>query len=164
MPRKPASENVLCLCRLLNILANFSNKFLHTGKQCGPRSDCSYCLQKWLLKSQADDKADDNCVTGSLRVNSLHLPRRHLLSHHGSFTHRGNVCLDKTASSLLMIFMLTAAYSLPNILWKFSSWYLWESSWKLRLITWKEKSNVCVRAGENVDTSHYCRCKPLKYH
>ena len=20
-----------------------------------------YCLQKWLLKSQADDKADDNC-------------------------------------------------------------------------------------------------------
>ena len=40
-PRKPASENVLCLCHLLNILANFSNLFLHTGKQCGPRSDCS---------------------------------------------------------------------------------------------------------------------------
>ena len=36
-----ASENVVCLCRLLNILANFSNLFLHTGKQCGPRSDCS---------------------------------------------------------------------------------------------------------------------------
>ena len=32
MPRKPASENV-CLCRLLNILAHFSNLFLHTGKQ-----------------------------------------------------------------------------------------------------------------------------------
>ena len=32
MPRKPASENVVCLCRLLNILANFSNLFLHTGK------------------------------------------------------------------------------------------------------------------------------------
>ena len=31
-PRKTASENVVCLC-----------------------------LQKWLLKSQADDKADDNC-------------------------------------------------------------------------------------------------------
>ena len=31
MPRKPASENVVCLCRLLNILANFSNLFLHTG-------------------------------------------------------------------------------------------------------------------------------------
>ena len=28
-----------------------------------------HCLQKWLLKSQADDKADDNCVIGSLRVN-----------------------------------------------------------------------------------------------
>ena len=41
MPRKHASENVVCLCCLLNILANFSNLFLHTGKQCGPRSDCS---------------------------------------------------------------------------------------------------------------------------
>ena len=41
VPRKPASENVVCLCRLLNILTNFSNLFLHTGKQCGPRSDCS---------------------------------------------------------------------------------------------------------------------------
>ena len=39
MPRKSASENVIYLCRLLNILANFSNLFLHTGKQCGPRSD-----------------------------------------------------------------------------------------------------------------------------
>ena len=39
--RKTVSENVFCLCRLLNILANFSNLFLHTGKQCGPRSDCS---------------------------------------------------------------------------------------------------------------------------
>ena len=36
MPRKPTSKNVVCLCRLLNILANFSNLFLHTGKQCGP--------------------------------------------------------------------------------------------------------------------------------
>ena len=36
MPRKPASENVVCLCRLVNILANFSNLFLHTCKQCGP--------------------------------------------------------------------------------------------------------------------------------
>ena len=36
MSRKPASENVVCLCRLLNILANVSNVFLHTGKQCGP--------------------------------------------------------------------------------------------------------------------------------
>ena len=35
-PRKSVSENVICLCRLLNILANFSNLFLHTGKHCGP--------------------------------------------------------------------------------------------------------------------------------
>ena len=41
MPRKPASENIVCFCRLLNILANFSNLFLNTGKQYGPRSDCS---------------------------------------------------------------------------------------------------------------------------
>ena len=41
MPRKPASENVVCSCRLLTILANFSTYFLHTGKQYGPRSDCS---------------------------------------------------------------------------------------------------------------------------
>ena len=34
-PRKTASENVVCLCRLLNILADFSNLFLHKGKQCG---------------------------------------------------------------------------------------------------------------------------------
>ena len=40
-PRKTASENVVCLCRLLNTLADFSNLFLHTGKQCGPWSDCS---------------------------------------------------------------------------------------------------------------------------
>ena len=41
MPGKPASENAVCLCPQLNILANFSNLFLQTGKQCGPRSDCS---------------------------------------------------------------------------------------------------------------------------
>ena len=35
-PRKTASENVVCLCRLLNFLADFSNLFLQTGKQCGP--------------------------------------------------------------------------------------------------------------------------------
>ena len=29
LPRKPASENVVCLCRLLNILANFSNIFAY---------------------------------------------------------------------------------------------------------------------------------------
>ena len=42
MPRKPASEKVVCLYGLLNILANFSNLFLHTGKQCGPYSLHSY--------------------------------------------------------------------------------------------------------------------------
>ena len=36
MPRKTASENVVCLCCLLHILANFLNLFLHIGKQYGP--------------------------------------------------------------------------------------------------------------------------------
>ena len=36
MPGRPTSENVICLCCLLNILANISNLFLHTGNQCGP--------------------------------------------------------------------------------------------------------------------------------
>ena len=35
-PRKTVSENVVCLCRLLNILANFSNLFLHTGNSVDP--------------------------------------------------------------------------------------------------------------------------------
>ena len=30
-----------------------------------------HCLQKWLFKSQADDKADDNVVIGSLRVKGM---------------------------------------------------------------------------------------------
>ena len=64
------SENVVCLCHLLNILANFSNLFfayrqtvwtqiillLKEQSDLGP-----HCLQKWLLKSQAEVKADDNC-------------------------------------------------------------------------------------------------------
>ena len=40
-PRKPASETTVCLCRLLNIFANFSNLFLHEGSvdtdQTAPR-------------------------------------------------------------------------------------------------------------------------------
>ena len=66
VPRKPASENVVCLCHLLNILANFSNLFLHRGKQCGPWFrgavwSGSTLFAKTDLKWQADDKADNNC-------------------------------------------------------------------------------------------------------
>ena len=49
MPRKPASENV-CLCRLLNILVNFSNLFLHTGKQCGAVWPWSTLFAKMTFK------------------------------------------------------------------------------------------------------------------
>ena len=48
MPRKPASENVICLWRLLNIFANFSNLSLHIGKQCGPEQS------ELLLEEQSD--------------------------------------------------------------------------------------------------------------
>ena len=76
-PRKTASENVVCLCRLLNILANFI-KPIFAYKQTvwtqirlllKEQSDLSpHCLQKWLLKPQADNKADELVVTGALRV------------------------------------------------------------------------------------------------
>ena len=51
-------------------LQTFLNLVLHTGKTVWTQirllleeqSDLGpYCLQKWLLKSQADYKADDNC-------------------------------------------------------------------------------------------------------
>ena len=66
-PRNPASENVACLCRLLNIPANFSKLFCIQANRVDPdqTEEQSYlgphCLQKRLLKSQADDTADDNC-------------------------------------------------------------------------------------------------------
>ena len=36
MPRKPASENAVCFCRLLNILANFSNLFCIQANSVDP--------------------------------------------------------------------------------------------------------------------------------
>ena len=36
VPRKTASENVVCLCRLLNILANFSNLFCIQANSVDP--------------------------------------------------------------------------------------------------------------------------------
>ena len=75
MPRKPASENVGCLCRLLNILANFSNLFLHAGKQCGLWSDCSWSGSKLFAKMTYNHKKMTKQTTivliGSLRVNGL---------------------------------------------------------------------------------------------
>ena len=35
-PRKPAAENVVCICRLLNILANFSNLFFAYRQSVDP--------------------------------------------------------------------------------------------------------------------------------
>ena len=58
-PRKSASENVVCLCRLLHLLANFSNlHFVYRQTVwtqirllLKEQSDLSpHCLQKWLLK------------------------------------------------------------------------------------------------------------------
>ena len=53
--------NDVCLCRLLNILADFSNLFFCIqANSVDPDQIWVHSLQKWLLKSQADDKADDN--------------------------------------------------------------------------------------------------------
>ena len=76
MPRKPASENVVCLCRLLNILANFSNLFCIQANSVDPDQTASSgavwsgstLFAKNNLKSQADDKADDNCCDWQFRV------------------------------------------------------------------------------------------------
>ena len=76
-PRKPVSENVVCLGRLLNILANFSNLILHTSKQCGSRSDCSKRSSLiWVNTVCKNDFKNDKQMTkqttifviGSLRV------------------------------------------------------------------------------------------------
>ena len=75
-PRNPASENVVCLCHLLHLLANFSNipfayrqtvwtqirLLLEEQSDLGP-----HYLQKWLLKYSAEDKADDNCCIWRLK-------------------------------------------------------------------------------------------------
>ena len=74
-PRKPASKNVVCLCRLLNILANFSNLFLHTGRQSGPKPGAvwswSTLFAKWLLKNHKQMTRQTTIVViGSLSVKS----------------------------------------------------------------------------------------------
>ena len=46
-PRKTASENVVCLCRLLNILANFSKLFFAYRKTVRTQI-------RLLLKEQSD--------------------------------------------------------------------------------------------------------------
>ena len=78
--KKTCIENVICLCCLLNILAIFSNLFLHTGKQCGPRSDCSFRSSLiWVHTVCKNDfknhmqmtKEMTIVVIGSLRVNTF---------------------------------------------------------------------------------------------
>ena len=63
-PRKTAPEKVVCLCRRLNILADFLKKyFCIQANSVDPDQDQSdlgpRCLQN-DLKPQADDKVDDN--------------------------------------------------------------------------------------------------------
>ena len=72
VPRKTASES-----RLLNILADFSNLFLHTGKQCGPWSDWSsliwghtVCKNDFYNHKQMT-KQTTIVVIGTLRVNNI---------------------------------------------------------------------------------------------
>ena len=67
MLRKPASENVVCLCHLLNILAKFSNLFLHTGKHTDP--DQVHTVRKNNFQNHKQmTKQMTVVVIGSLRV------------------------------------------------------------------------------------------------
>ena len=45
-PGKTATKNVVCSCCVLHIFDNIIGKCRYRGKQCGPRSDCSYGLQE----------------------------------------------------------------------------------------------------------------------
>ena len=71
MPRKPASENVVCLCRLLIFLLTFQTYFCIQANSMDPDQTASCCSQKRLLKSQAGDKADTIVVIGSLRIKKI---------------------------------------------------------------------------------------------
>ena len=68
MPRKPASKNVVYLCSLLNIFETFRTYFSIQANSVDPDQTAPSSLiwvhtvcKKRLLKSQADDKPDDNC-------------------------------------------------------------------------------------------------------
>ena len=87
-PRKTASENVVCLCRLLNILADFSNLFLHTGKQCGPDlkeavwSGSTLFAEMTFKITSRRQKADNNCCDWRFKgeCEKIHRKWRSLLS------------------------------------------------------------------------------------
>ena len=91
--RKPASENV----------ANFSNLFLNTGKQCGPRSDCSFrssliwvptvCRNDFQNHKQMT-KQMTMVVIGSLRVKV----RRIVIKHSGPSCSKLTTSLKFTSS------------------------------------------------------------------
>ena len=62
-----SSVYVVCWIFLQTFQAYFciqanSGAVLEEQSDLGP-----HCLQKWLLKSQADDKADDNCCDWQLK-------------------------------------------------------------------------------------------------
>ena len=49
-------------------LQTFQTYFCIPANSVDPDQTAPHCLQKWLLKSQADDKANNNLVIGFLRV------------------------------------------------------------------------------------------------
>ena len=82
-------SSVFVVC--CNFHATFSNLLLHTGKQCGPRSDCSLRSSLiWVHTVCKNDfenhkqmtKQTTIVVIGSLRVKgSIFLKNRHILSN-----------------------------------------------------------------------------------
>ena len=67
-PRKPASENAVCLCLLLNILANFSNIFLPRGAVWSWSTMFAKMFFCVFFNHKQMTKQMPIVVTGSLRV------------------------------------------------------------------------------------------------
>ena len=79
MPRKPSSTNVVFMSSAEYSCKRFRPIFAYTQTVwtlirllLGEQSDLGpHCLQKWLLKSEADDKADDNCCDWQFKGKTL---------------------------------------------------------------------------------------------
>ena len=81
MPRKPASENVYVVCWIF--LQTFQTYFCIQANSVDPDQTAkgavwfgSKLFAEMTLKSEADDKADDNCCDWQVRVKKQNLSRQ----------------------------------------------------------------------------------------
>ena len=78
MPRKPASGNFDCLCRLLNILANFTKKVREKSSECHNHKPQPFPDPKRKRKPTNLNKHKPNKRTKSTKISSLYLKRGNL--------------------------------------------------------------------------------------